>query len=79
MTGKEVPNPLTSIRMFALCSAMKWAHLPVPGGIYAQNPDMMDQFRYIFQEQAKEQEKERKRNEREAKNKTMRHGAARPR
>jgi hypothetical protein len=54
--------------MFALCSAMKWAHLPIEGGIYAQNIEMMDKFRYIFQEQGKEAERERKASERQSKN-----------
>jgi hypothetical protein len=33
---------------------MKWAHLPEPGGIYAQNPELLDHFAIIFAAQAKE-------------------------
>lgn len=27
---------------------MNWAHLPLPGGIYAQSPKLIDQFEIIF-------------------------------
>jgi hypothetical protein len=27
---------------------MKWNHLPVPGGIYAQHPRLIDDFSIIF-------------------------------
>ncbi len=27
---------------------MKWSHLPLEGGIYDQDPRMVDQFEYIF-------------------------------
>ena len=46
--------------MFSLCEAMQWNHLPLPGGIYAQHPKLLDQFRYIFREKAAHEEKQRK-------------------
>jgi hypothetical protein len=45
---------------------MKWSHLPLAGGLYDQSPDLLDQFRYIFGKRGEEQERERKKNEREA-------------
>lgn len=64
--GKEVPNPCTAIRMFALCDAMKWSHLPTAGGLYDQDPALLDAFRFIFAERGKEQDRERKKTEKEA-------------
>lgn len=63
--GKEVPHPCTEIRLFALLDGMKWAHLPVAGGLYDQSPELLDAFRHIFAERGKEQDRERKKNERE--------------
>jgi hypothetical protein len=34
--------------------------------LYDQSPDLLDQFRYIFGKRGEEQERERKKNEREA-------------
>ena len=49
--------------MFMLCEAMKWSHLPVAGGIYDQDPDLLDGFLIIFQKrsehEAREAEKDR--------------------
>ena len=46
---------------------MKWNHLPVPGGLYAQHPKFMDDMYFIFQrkahyeaKQAEEQERKQK-------------------
>lgn len=64
--GKEVPHPCTSIRLFALLDGMKWSHLPNAGGLYDQDPKLLDDFRYIFAKRGEEQERERKKNEREA-------------
>lgn len=36
---------------------MKWAHLPNSGGLYDQDPDLLDKFEFIFSKIA-EQEKE---------------------
>lgn len=52
--------------MFSLCEAMKWAHLPVAGGIYDQHPDLIADWRIIFgkraEKEAKQQEEEARRN-----------------
>ena len=56
-----------SLRLFGLCEAMKWNHLPVDGGLYAQHPDLLEDFGLIFQRRAAHEEKERK--EQEAKQK----------
>lgn len=42
---------------------MKWAHLPEPGGLYDQHPDLIAKFEYIFAKRAEYQEAERKREE----------------
>lgn len=47
-----------------MCKAMKWAHLPVAGGIYDQHPQLMDDFMYIFSKQAEWDEAEQKREKR---------------
>lgn len=40
---------------------MKWSHLPEPGGIYAQDPRLLDGFQVIFSLRAEyEEEKEKK-------------------
>jgi hypothetical protein len=48
--GKEIPEPHTAIRLFDLCSHMKWALLPEPGGLYAQDSSLLEKFRIIFSE-----------------------------
>jgi len=37
---------------------MRWAHLPMAGGLYDQNPALIDRFHYILSEQSKQQERE---------------------
>lgn len=76
MQGKEIEGrTCTSIRLFSMCRAMKWAHLPVAGGIYDQHPQLLDEFMYIFRKQSEWDELERKREKRkqeQQKMKTMR-------
>ena len=31
-----------SIRLYRLCQFMDWSHLPVEGGLYAQDPQFLD-------------------------------------
>ena len=56
--------------MFTLCELMKWNHLPEPGGIYAQDSELLEGFLYIFSERAKYQEEEDRRRDSEAKRKS---------
>lgn len=66
--------------MFSLCEAMKWNHLPVAGGLYDQDPQLVDGFMIIFSARAEyEAEQERKREREMGKNKNMRRGASRTR
>lgn len=58
---------MSEIRLYLLCKGMKWAHLPVDGGIYAQHPKLIDRFHYMMMEENKA-EAERQRAE-EAKSK----------
>ena len=36
-----------------MCAGMQWNHLPMDGGIYDQNPEMLERFYYIMGQQAK--------------------------
>jgi hypothetical protein len=61
---------------------MKWAHLPVAGGLYDQDPALLEGFQIIFAERAiAEEEAEAKRKSEEQKNarKNTPRGASRPR
>lgn len=58
-------NPAESIRLFGLCEAMKWAHLPVDGGLYDQHPDLLEQWRQIFAARAEHEAEEERRREME--------------
>ena len=53
--------------MWAFCNHMKFAHLPVAGGILDQDPDLMDKWRYIFMIRSQIQEEERKKQEEQQK------------
>jgi len=68
-------NPVPAIRMFSLCESMKWAHLPVAGGLYDQDPDLLSKFQYMFQQRAKHESEERQKQKRES---MSRQGGARP-
>jgi hypothetical protein len=70
--GHAVENPPASIKYFNLMDNMKWAHLPVAGGIYDQHPQFLDELRFIFQERNLHQEKEAKRREAEQKRQSHR-------
>lgn len=37
-----------SLRLFLLCKMMKWTHLPVAGGLYDQDPKLLDDFHKIM-------------------------------
>lgn len=49
--------------MFMLCEAMKWSHLPWAGGLYDQDPDLLDGFMIIFHERGEHEAKEAKKRE----------------
>lgn len=44
---------------------MNWAHLPEPGGIYGQNPKLLDRFQAIMQAEAREERKKQAERERQ--------------
>lgn len=67
MHGKEVQNPDPAIRMFVLCENMKWAHLPVAGGIYDQSPELIDKFMILFQTRNKKEAADHRKREFELK------------
>lgn len=75
-----IDGPLTVIRLFHLCDNMRWNHLPEPGGLYAQHPDLLDQFSYIFAERSKyeaEQQKKREKEQEAERRKSMAKGGSR--
>ena len=49
--------------MFLLCQLMDWNHLPVAGGIYDQDPELISSFWTIFTEQAKVEHEKKKKEE----------------
>lgn len=55
---------------------MKWNHLPLDGGLYAQHPKLIDQFRYIFRERSAHEEKKQKEDEAKRKRETGGRGVA---
>lgn len=83
MRGEPITAPHPILRMFSLCESMKWAHLPESGGLYAQSPELLIGFQFIFAERAEHEAEEQKKRERETKAKQsrtgMRRGASRPR
>lgn len=52
--------------MFSLCANMKWNHLPNAGGLYDQDPGLLEKFTYIFAKVNEHQEQERRRQDRES-------------
>lgn len=44
---------------------MKWTHLPLAGGLYDQDPDLLDKFEYIFRKIAEREQQEREKEEAE--------------
>lgn len=65
MRGDAVQNAHPILRMFQICEAMKWSHLPLPGGLYAQDPDLLDGFLIIFSERVKHDAAEQKKRDAE--------------
>jgi hypothetical protein len=62
--------------MFAICRGMKWAHLPILGGLYDQDPDLLDKFQYLFRKIAEHEEAERQKEEAERKKQERKQNAA---
>lgn len=65
-SDEGVTNPPEIIRLFNLCASMKWAHLPVAGGIYDQDPEFIDGIQLIFEAQARKAKRDADEREREA-------------
>ena len=60
-------RPTESMRLFALCSAMEWAVLPISGGIYDQHPQLIDEWLVIFEAKGRHERAEADRRKRESK------------
>lgn len=65
--------------MFALCRNMKWANLPNAGGLYDQDPTLLEKFEYIFQKLSEAEEKQQKKHDEEVKRQRNKSGRAAPR
>ena len=46
---------------------MKWNHLPVAGGLYDQDPQLLDEWGHLFELQAEERKRQQEQQERESK------------
>jgi hypothetical protein len=46
---------------------MKWNHLPVAGGLYDQHPQLLDEWSYIFQVKAENEQRELEKQKRDSK------------
>lgn len=42
------------LKIFHICSSMKYAHLPWPGAISDQHPELFEFFMFIWGKQAEE-------------------------
>lgn len=58
VTGEQIDNPHPAITTFGMCSAMEWSHLPVAGGIYDQDPELLEKFRILWHEKAQHDKRE---------------------
>jgi hypothetical protein len=47
-----------------MCEAMDWNHLPMAGGLYDQNPELLERWRYLFTERSRYEEIKRKEEQR---------------
>ena len=81
VAGRPVEGAHPAITMFATCSRMKWNHLPVPGGIYDQDPELLRRWRIIWeaQDDRERAEQARQKREREQQQRQRGRGASRSR
>lgn len=77
--GRPVENAHGAITMFSICARMKWNHLPIPGGIYDQDPELIRRWRIIWDAQDDVQRAEQAKQKREAQQKQSHRGASRSR
>lgn len=56
--------------MYHLCSMTKWAALPVAGGLYDQDPELLERFLVIHSEINKAKEEEQKKHKAEMERKS---------
>lgn len=59
-----------SLRLYQICKLFRWTHLPNPGGLYDQNPQLLEDFLLIAGIEGEEQERKRKKEERSQRNRT---------
>lgn len=69
MKGEPVENVPESLRLFSLCEAMRWNHLPSAGGLYDQHPRLLEDWLMIFNTKAEHEKAEAEKRNRELGNK----------
>jgi len=58
--------PHDSLRLFMLCKAMEWNHLPASGGLFDQDPRLLDDWQTIWQIEGAAQERQQAADKRDA-------------
>lgn len=75
--GEPVSNPLTSLRLYGYSKALKFSHLPDPGGLLDQNPIILQEWMEISmaenEEEARKQKEEERKRESESRRTQSRH------
>lgn len=51
-----------------ICEAMNWAHLPVAGGVYDQDPELLEQWLAIWKVKAEVADEEKRKEAAAARN-----------
>lgn len=49
-----------ALRLFLICRAMEWNHLPAPGGLYDQDPKLLSDFQVLWGLEAEAQQEDTK-------------------
>lgn len=58
VSGEPVENAHPAITMFSTCASMNWNMMPVEGGIYDQDPQLMHYFKTLWSLQGEHEKKE---------------------
>ena len=60
------------LKLFHICSHMKWAQMPWPGALSDQHPEMMEFFLTMWSKVAAQEKKDRDEQEKKSKNSSNR-------
>jgi len=56
-----------SLRLYSICAALKFSALPVAGGLYDQDPQLLEEWSYIIERRAERDREEQERASRKSK------------